>query len=465
MIGLLWLPAAGCMAGSWWGWPVSSVLSLSVAAALVGTLVVVFVVFRRRSAGRSELARIAERIEGVAGSAAAAPAIERASDSVVARVAAAAVAAERRLAGLVRSDRQLREALDATEAPLLATDGRGVVRLCNAAARTFFSSRGSPVEGVRLDDLFTQAEIVAQHNEALRGEPRQGLVKMVRAEGLRTIEIVTAPAPIGDDRRGAVLTLRDVTEVAQASQLKTDFVANASHELRTPLASIRAAVETMEGARDDPMMIERLARMINGNVARLEEMVSDLLDLSRLETPEAPVTIEPIRMSEVCDTLAETFAAVALERKLRFEFEIDPGVEIVQTDPKLLALILKNLVENAMKFAYESTAVRIVADAVSTGGDSGEPSGLGSGAGRETLSMRVSVIDRGVGIPFGHQQRIFERFFQVDPSRNGRSNRRGTGLGLAIVKHAVKRLGGTISVESVWKEGTTMTVELPMRQG
>ncbi len=453
----MWLPVAAVMAASWQGWPTSAALFTAFAASLIGTLAVVLLVFRRRSINRSQLADIAAHIERAAAASPSPAAPEGAdADEAMSRVTVAALAAERRVNALVRSDRQLREALDATAVPLLATDGRGVVRLCNEAGREFFAARIGPIEGTLLDNLFTQAEIVAQHAAALRGEQRQGLVRMVRADGLRTIEVVTAPAPIGDDRRGAVLTLRDVTEVAQASQLKTDFVANASHELRTPLASIRAAVETLEGgARDDPIMLERIGRMINANVLRLEELVRDLLDLSRLESPEAPVTPEPIRLDDLFHSLSDAFAPVVAERGLRLEFAIDDGAEIVHSDPVLLSLILKNLIENATKFAYDSTAVRVRAEIVRSPGGAAEEN--------EAPSFRLRIADRGVGIPFGHQQRIFERFFQVDPSRNGQSDRRGTGLGLAIVKHAVKRLGGTIAVESVWKVGTTMTVELPTR--
>jgi signal transduction histidine kinase len=116
----------------------------------------------------------------------------------------------------------------------------------------------------------------------------------------------------------------------------------------------------------------------------------------------------------------------------------------------VLLLILKNLVDNATKFAYEGTAVRVVGEIIPI-----EPGRRG----RE--GARFIVSDRGVGIPIGLQSRVFERFYQVDPARTGTAHRRGTGLGLAIVKHAVKVMGGTIGVESVWKQGTTITVELP----
>jgi signal transduction histidine kinase len=128
-------------------------------------------------------------------------------------------------------------------------------------------------------------------------------------------------------------------------------------------------------------------------------------------------------------------------------FELDPALEHLMTDRLLLMLIAKNLVENAAKFAREGTDIRVVGEVVAT-----------PGAPMDT--MRLRVIDRGVGIRLAEQQRIFERFYQVDPARSG-SAERGSGLGLAIVKHAAKLLEGTVGVESVWGQGTTMTTEIP----
>ena len=200
-------------------------------------------------------------------------------------------------------------------------------------------------------------------------------------------------------------------------------------------------------------MRTRLTAMISGNVSRLEEMVRDLLDLSRLESTEAPANPEPVSLGELAAALSDDFGPALKERRLSLRFEIDPGVERLRTDPRLLELILKNLIDNASKFAYEGTTVRVLASPWTPE--------RGPGAQDQEPGVRIRVIDRGVGIPISQQQRVFERFFQVDPSRSGFAHRRGTGLGLAIVKHAVKALGGTIGLNSVWKQGTTMIIEIP----
>jgi two-component system phosphate regulon sensor histidine kinase PhoR len=365
---------------------------------------------------------------------------------IAASLASVVGAVDRRVSDLDRQLRNARQVLDAAPWPMLATNGEGVVVVFNHAALDFFQ-RSNGLAGRVMEELITQREVLTLHAAALQGQEGHGQVRLQRHDGVRIYEVRTAPVRLMQDKEqtGAVVSLRDITELATALQLKTDFVANASHELRTPLASIKAAAETLsDGGWDDGAMRAKLVQMISGNVGRLEEMVRDLLDLSRLESAEAPVHIAPVSLQEVAAGLQEEFETLAKARDLTLSFEIDPQAEHLRTDPKLLTLILKNLIDNATKFANEGTTVRIVA-------------APGAGA----AGTRIQVIDRGMGIPLAQQQRVFERFFQVDPARTGFAHRRGTGLGLAIVKHAVKAIGGTIGVESVWKEGTTMTVDLP----
>lgn len=343
----------------------------------------------------------------------------------------------------------LRAVLDAVESALLVTDASGAVIRANTAGVRFFQNR-SRLIGARIEELFTQAEVLGLHAAATTGRNGTSQIRIPRPEGVRICQVMAyrvAWSTLKGTDTAVVMVIRDVTELAIAAQLKTDFVANASHELRTPLSSIRGAVETIrDGAKDEPAMLDRLTQMIAQNVTRLEELVRDMLDLSRLETPEAPVSMDVIRLPELVEQLGDQFAEVCEERGIRIEHQIAPEASVVRSDPRLLQLILKNLVDNATKFAYTGTAIRVTAEPAQVSGRPG---------------VRFRVIDQGMGIPIGQQQRIFERFYQVDLSRAGGGARRGTGLGLAIVKHAVKNLGGSIRVESVWKQGTTMIVDLP----
>jgi two-component system phosphate regulon sensor histidine kinase PhoR len=344
-----------------------------------------------------------------------------------------------------RDDAGVRVLLDGVPSPVIGVDESGVVVACNRAAETFFGRSG--LAGRMLEDLFTHQEVFLRHSAALRGERGQTEIRLGAGEGARRYELTAEPVR-RTGRIVVVLTLRDVTQLAEAVQLKTDFVANASHELRTPVASIRAAAETLAGgAWEDPAMRERLIGMIAQHSERLEELVRDLLDLSQLESPAGQARAGAVTGSEVARGLVEMFEEQARARNLRLSMEFDPRLERMWTDARLLNLVLRNLVENAVKFAYEGTTVRVVGE-------------VDAGASREgRAGARFRVIDCGIGIPVAIQSRIFERFFQADAARSGRG--RGTGLGLAIVKHAVRVLGGTVEVESVWKEGTEMRVVLP----
>lgn len=458
---LLWLPVGAVALGLMLGWSPGALLSAAGLTALPATWVLIFQIGRPREQAIREVREEARGVWRALGMAE--PTVERPDDEheLIASARSLRLARRELDARIGRSSLEtanLRATLDAAPSPIIVTDGSGTVVLCNREATDFFGREQSQVVGKSIEELFPQAQVLGQHAAALRGEMRVGQIRVQGTDGLKIYQMITAPVGLrlelvegaaeGGLETGVVVTARDVTELAQAVQLKTDFVANASHELRTPLSSIKVATDTLrDGGWDEPAMRERLGQMIAGNVSRLEEMIRDLLDLSRLESTETPPLLESVELMPLLAGLRETFDGVLRERKLMLEYDVAGGCEVLRTDAKLLTLILRNLIDNATKYGYEGTVVRLEARVVA--GESGK------------LGVRFSVTDRGIGIPLAQQHRIFERFYQVDPSRTGTTARRGTGLGLAIVKHAVKTLGGTIGVESVWKQGTTMTVEIP----
>jgi two-component system phosphate regulon sensor histidine kinase PhoR len=373
-----------------------------------------------------------------------------------------------------RKSRNLEALIDAMDEPVLATDNADLVLLCNRSVEALLGAEPGGLIGRPFAALFTQAEVLEMHGAARRGETRRGRTKIVTPLGMRTMQISAAPVPVawGEGIFGAVVVLRDVTELAQAMQVKTDFVANASHELRTPVAAIRGAAETLEQAvHDNPTMAERLVRMILAHTQRLEEMLRDLLDLSRLESPDMPVKSEPVDLAELERSLRAQFEHACAPRGLTLSFDFDDDLRGMRTDRSLLSLVIRNLVENAIKFSHENTTIRIRASLVeehvaptrpSTGPAVGTGT-VGTGAVRPLAIARFEVEDRGIGIPLQHQDRVFERYYQVDPARTGTTGiRRGTGLGLAIVKHAAKALGGRVGLQSVWGEGTRVWAEWPV---
>lgn len=349
---------------------------------------------------------------------------------------------------------ELATVLGSLDEPVLVCDGRQTVVQVNDAGAQWLEMSRDDLLARPIDEVFTNAEALSMHARASRGEASRRRVTFAGEQGSRVADMSAVPIPPvgGAPGRGVVLVLRDVSELSRALEIRTDFAANASHELRTPIAALRGAVDTLQGpASEDAVMRTRLLSMLDENVLRLEDLIRDLLDLSRLEALEGSVRLSLVPASELVRVLSESFGPMCERGKVTLRFEFDPALEKLRTDRNLLTIILRNLIENAIKFSKEGDEV-LVSGTIEES-DEGDD-------GKQPRSCVFEVIDHGVGIPLPMQQRIFERFYQVDASRDGSKIARGTGLGLAIVKHAVRTLGGTIRVKSVWQRGTTMTVEL-----
>jgi len=245
---------------------------------------------------------------------------------------------------------------------------------------------------------------------------------------------------------GRILVLTDITELVRAMQMKTDFVANASHELRTPLAVIRASVETLLSL-DPTQESSRAATFLKSlerHTARLEELVADLLELSRLESAQAPRHRSRVQLTEVFRELAERSAEAVSSKQLHWETSLAVGFDgVVMADPHLLRLTLENLVDNAVAFTGPGGTLRLSAST-------------------EADRVGIEVTDTGCGIPPEEQERVFERFYQVERARpGGAARQRGTGLGLSIVRHAVAAMRGSVRLESQVGVGTRVTVTIP----
>jgi len=241
---------------------------------------------------------------------------------------------------------------------------------------------------------------------------------------------------------GRLLVLTDVTELTRTLQMKADFAANASHELRTPLAAIRAAVETMATIElgEDPGSAVQFLSVIDRHSSRLEALVADLLDLSRLEQPTATFERTPLKLKEILRDVHRRFADRLTDKRLDWRCDVEVPSDAVQASSHLLRLILDNLVDNAVKFTDEGGSIAITCRPANGG-------------------IAVTVADTGCGIPPDEHDRVFERFYQVERARSG--TMRGTGLGLSIVRHAVSVMGGTIQLDSQVGKGTRMTFTIP----
>ena len=345
----------------------------------------------------------------------------------------------------------LRAILDRVDAPVLVTDDQGEIVHANASSATLLGRRREELAGRALADLFSQSALVSCCESALEGEPSRARVSLSILARPRTFDASAIPLHL-EGRTRAVLTLRDVTDLATANRLKTDFVANASHELRTPVAAIKGSVETLEDAMDDPPMRDRLISIIGRNAKRLEDLLADLLELGRLESQQSQPPAELVDVRELLNDIASAFDARCQRRSLRFEWLLDDAVRSVRLNRRLIEIVLSNLMDNATRFAHERTACEVRVRRAQASQAEGDVA-MGE-------LIRFEVSDTGAGIPLADQARIFERFYQVSQSRT-RAETGGTGLGLSIVKHAVHLLGGQVGVESVLHQGSTFWVEVP----
>ena len=242
-----------------------------------------------------------------------------------------------------------------------------------------------------------------------------------------------------DPRGGVVVVIEDVTEELKTQRMRREFVAHASHELKSPVASMQTLAEALRHAiREDPPAAQRFADRIEFESARLGRLIGDLLDLSRLEDPEK-VSQELVDLSAGARRVLGEAESEALSKEITIRDEISEGV-FVKGDESQMAVLVRNLVENAMR--YTSEGGRVSVDVYQDG-----------------ASAVVRVSDNGIGIPLEDQARVFERFYRVDRARS--RDRGGTGLGLAIVKHVAELHGGTVQLESELGRGSIFTARVP----
>jgi two-component system phosphate regulon sensor histidine kinase PhoR len=222
--------------------------------------------------------------------------------------------------------------------------------------------------------------------------------------------------------------------------MRKDFVANASHELRTPVATIHSAAETLQTAvMQDPAAALEFVGIVVRNAQRLKNLVDDLLDLSRIESQDFKVWLEPLDAAELFSVVLDLVRERAAAKGIRLALDASAHV-VVRADRRGLERVLSNLVDNAVKYCGPGTNVTCSAEA---------------GDGK---SVTLKVRDDGPGIEEQHLPRLFERFYRVDPGRSRELG--GTGLGLSIAKHLVEAMGGRISVASEPGNGTRFDITL-----
>ena len=308
--------------------------------------------------------------------------------------------------------------------------GQEVVRINDTGRRLLSIDRRVPFG---LEFLPRDPDLRAAIHLALKGTPTQQQEITI---GDTTLSLTARPLVHG----GAVVALFDLTQIRKLEAVRRDFVANVSHELRTPLTIVGGFAETLQDPDIPAEKRSDFARTILSNTQRMQRIVDELLDLSRIETGNWKPLPQHVRIAEAARDVFERLGANAKSKGVLLQTDVPSDAEVVYADRTALEQILVNLVENSLRHTPSGGRITIEAS-------------------RQGRGIELVVRDTGSGIPPEHLPRIFERFYRADSGRSREAG--GTGLGLAIVKHLVEAHGGTVSAQSSVGVGTTICVVFP----
>lgn len=343
-------------------------------------------------------------------------------------------------AALAERETRLRSILSQMADGLVVVDGDERVQLCNPAAIEMLGMTGEVLPGRPLSEVALHYDLLEFTRRAIRLlTPVRGRVT-TGGDLPRTLAAVVSPVEREGGAPGAVISLRDITEMQRLESVRRDFVANASHELRTPVASIRSLAETLEGgALNDPDAGRVFLAQIVSNTENLERLLDDMMLLARLESPQYRPAPRELEVRTALQAAAQRLAPQARSKGTEVHVEAPGGLAVWCAEDDLMAALV-NLVDNAIKYTPAGGKVELTA----------QP---------DDDRVRIDVTDDGPGVPEAERRRIFERFYRVDRGRSRALG--GTGLGLSIVKHAVESSGGEVWVESAPGGGARFSVRLP----
>ena len=339
---------------------------------------------------------------------------------------------------------------------ILVLDQDERIVLLNPAAEKVLALKDGDLSGKPVRELLTRSEeedkdlLLRLYTELLLAHKKLqegGAPVTFRVEGARKVlEVTVASAPVGPAGEvGVVAIIRDVTRDVEIDRMKTEFISTVSHELRTPMTSIKGYTDLLYmgavGELTDKQ--KQFLRIIKNNADRLANLVSDILDISRIESGRVKLDLKPISLREVVDEISATFQPKVEEKSLKYEVDIPDDLPPVLADRDRLAQIFTNLVGNACQYTPEGGSVKVSARVV---GD----------------KVQVDVSDTGIGIAPEDIPKVFDRFFRADHPKVREAP--GTGLGLAITKAFVEMHGGEIWVQSELGKGSTFSFTIPVAE-
>ncbi|MCE5223662.1 GHKL domain-containing protein [bacterium] len=291
-------------------------------------------------------------------------------------------------------------------------------------------------EIIRSTELMDHIRKTIHEKQEFQGESKL----IIPQETSVLYKIIPLPSQANESGWKVLLLVQDITNIRKLEKVRSDFIGNVSHELKSPLTAILGYSEMLSSEEKiEPEKQKHYSKIIHNNVVRLIDIVNDLLVLSKIETGES-LQKTTFSIQELFKDIEELYRKKLNKKSIQFSFELDKPDLTLHADKLRVRQLLINLIDNAVKFTQDFGMITLNAKKVSH-------------------EIVISVSDTGIGIPFIEQERIFERFYQVDKARTGESE--GTGLGLSIVKHIVEEHNGSVTVESEFGKGSKFTVVLP----
>lgn len=270
--------------------------------------------------------------------------------------------------------------------------------------------------------------------------PHIGKLEVARGpigEGVRelTLKVVAL-----DDNEVILVLISDESEAQRVHEVRRDFVANISHELKTPIGALSLLSEAVLSAKDDPESVEKFATRMQHEAKRLTDLVQEIINLSRLQDSDPLSVAEEVSINDIIQVAVDQCQTISQARRIDLDFVKSSDVTVLG-DGEQITMAVHNLIENAINYSPDGTKVAVTTSI-------------------ENAIVQISVTDQGIGIPEAVQERIFERFYRVDPARSRETG--GTGLGLSIVKHVAVKHGGEVKVWSAPAVGSTFALRLPV---
>ena len=330
---------------------------------------------------------------------------------------------------------------------VIALDNENKIILVNPVAEKIFKINSEVIKGKHILEVIRNEKLVDILKELMNCNKIINSEIEIQFPELKILSVRSNVIRLENDPNksiGVVIIFQDVTEIRKLENMRKDFVANVSHELKTPLTSIKGFVETLQSdAAVNQETRNRFLNIIEIEADRLTYLIQDLLILSEIESKNKTIEEEKIDVVESIDQIMNVLSQLAKKKNINIKIDIDQGIPYITGNSGWFKQMLINLIDNSIKYTKEGGSVEISVY------DDGK-------------NMYINISDTGIGIDKEHLDRLFERFYRVDKSRNRDIG--GTGLGLAIVKHIVLSFDGKISIKSEVGKGTSFFIELPLNK-